>query len=309
MDEPITAGLHGFFDDAAVFPPGSAPLDAAVRDHLARRSTPVAALTGPLLLALDQVAEARILASESAQLLGIDLAADPLRIGVVIPAGRLQDALELAAQTMNGIRVTGLELKTSPGSWQADVAALQQANTSASRHIEFTAAQISDGALAALQGDNVDLKFRTGGLDARLFPAPGELAKVIGESVRRRIPFKLTAGLHQAVRHTNPATGFTHHGFLNIAVATGAAAQGAGTDRLQEILEEEDGTRLAAEVRTFTTYSWRQWFRSFGTCSIDEPLESLAALGLDPAAFDRFGNGFRAEAVTFTTPEHERAHP
>ncbi|WP_262106447.1 hypothetical protein [Arthrobacter sp. Marseille-P9274] len=309
MGEPMTAGLYGFFDDAAVFPPGSAPLDAAVRDHLARRSSPLAALTGPLLLSLDQVAEAHRLAQETAHLLGIDLAAAPLRIGVVIPAGRLHDALELAARTMNGIRVTGLELKTSSDSWQADVAALQQADTSASRHIEFTAAQISEGALTALQGGNVDLKFRTGGLDARLFPAPGELAKVIGQSVRQRVPFKLTAGLHQAVRHTNPATGFIHHGFLNIAVATGAADQGAGTDRLHEILEEEDGTRLATEVRVFTTNSWRRWFRSFGTCSIDEPLESLTALGLDPAAFNRFGNGFRADAITLNTPEHERAHP
>lgn len=299
-------GLRGFFDDAAVFPPGSSPLDSAVRDHLIRRSSQVAALTGPLLLALDQVAEACILASESAQLLGIDLAVAPLRIGVVIPAGRLDDALEMSARTMNGVRVTGLELKTSPYSWQADVAALQQASTSASRHIEFTSAQISEGALAGLQGGKVDLKFRTGGLDARLFPTPGELARVIGESVRRRVPFKLTAGLHRAVRHTNPATGFTHHGFLNIAVATGAADLGAGTDRLQEILEEEDGTRLAIAAKTFTTDSWRRWFRSFGTCSVDEPLDSLAALGLDPVSFDGFGKGFSGDEVTPSIPQQER---
>ena len=309
MGKPMTAGLYGFFDDAAVFPPGSAPLDAAVRDHLARRSSPEAALTGPLLLALDQVTTAHGLAVESAHLLEIDLAADPLRIGVVIPEGRLPEALEMAAQASNGVQVSGLELKTSPDSWQADLSALQQADTSASRHIEFTAAQISEGALAALEGGNVDLKFRTGGLEARLFPAPGELADVIGETVDRRVPFKLTAGLHQAVRHTNPTTGFTHHGFLNIAVATGAADQGAGTDRLREILAEEDGAVLAAAARRLATDSWRQWFRSFGTCSIAEPLESLAALGLDPASFSLFAPDSNAEAKISQTPEYERAHP
>ena len=309
MDKPVEAGLSGFFDDAAVFPPGSAPLDVAVRNHLARRSSPVAALTGPLLLALDQVAEAHGVAVETAHLLGVDLAADPLRIGVVIPAGRLPEALNIAAQALDGVRIAGLELKTSGDSWPTDLSELQQAHTSAPRYIEFTAAQISEGALGALQGGNVDLKFRTGGLEDRFFPTPEELAEVISEAVRRRVPFKLTAGLHQAVRHTDPATRFTHHGFLNIAVATGAANRGAGTGDLRKLLAEEDGTVLAALARRLATDSWRQWFRSFGTCSIAEPLESLTALGLNPAAFGLLGPGFRVEAKTPYTPDHERQYP
>ena len=146
--------------------------------------------------------------------------------------------------------------------------------------------QIAQGALAALQDGNVHLKFRTGGLEARLFPTPQELAEVIAESVRRQVSFKLTAGLHRAVRHTDPATGFTHHGFLNIALATDAAAQGAGPERSQGDPGKRRPDRdWPLTLWTLATSSWRQWFHSFGTCSIAEPLESLAAMGLSPESF------------------------
>lgn len=306
MSESRASGLDGFFDDAAVFPPGSASLDIAVRDHLGRRSSRIEPFTGPLLLGLDQVPEAHRLALETAGDLGLDLAADPLRIGVVIPEGRLQDALELEALALDGTQVIGLEMKTPAEDWQTALRDLQQADTPASRYAEFTGAQVAQGAVATLQGGKVHLKFRTGGLESWLFPTPGELAEVIGEAVRRQVPFKLTAGLHQAVRHTNDATGFTHHGFLNIALATAAADRGAGPRHLMQILENEDGAALALEARGVSTISWRQWFRSFGTCSIDEPLDSLAALGLDPASFDLFGPGFPA-TTTSHTPDYERA--
>lgn len=38
-----------FFDDAAIFPPGNAPLDVALKAHLARRSGPDGAYVGPFV--------------------------------------------------------------------------------------------------------------------------------------------------------------------------------------------------------------------------------------------------------------------
>jgi hypothetical protein len=66
---------------------------------------------------------------------------------------------------------------------------------------------------------------------------------------------------------------------------------------------------LAAAARRLATDSWRQWFQSFGTCSIAEPLESLSALGLDPASFSLFAPDSNAEAKISHTPEYERTHP
>jgi hypothetical protein len=47
-------------------------------------------------------------------------------------------------------------------------------------------------------------KFRTGGLAAELFPTPVELAAVICACRDRALPFKLTAGLHHAIRTPRP---------------------------------------------------------------------------------------------------------
>jgi len=44
------------------------------------------------------------------------------------------------------------------------------------------------------------------------------------------VPFKCTAGLHHAVHHTDPATGFVHHGFLNIVAATARAIVGGDVE-------------------------------------------------------------------------------
>src|SRR5664279_6636846 len=66
----------------------------------------------------------------------------------------------------------------------------------------------------------------------------------IQHCVSTATPFKLTAGLHQAVRGIDPHTGFTHHGFLNIAVGVQRAL--SGHDVLTT-LASTDGPALATE--------------------------------------------------------------
>ena len=95
--------------------------------------------------------------------------------------------------------------------------------------------------------------------------------------------FKCTAGLHNAVRHTAEDTGFEHHGFLNVLLATRASLDGAAHDELVELLDQRDGEVLAARARELSddqAASTRRWFTSFGSCSIDEPRQDLTTLGL-----------------------------
>src|SRR4029453_7664497 len=86
--------------------------------------------------------------------------------------------------------------------------------------------------------------FGRGGLAPELFPTPDELAAVICACRDRGLPFKLTAGLHNALRHTDPETGFTHHGFLNVLVAALSADDGAEVPEVTEVLAGTDPAPL-----------------------------------------------------------------
>lgn len=266
------------FDDAATFPPGLASVERAVTDHVARRDDLLDGAVGPAVLALADLPEARAVAGS------LDLTAGPVEVSVVTPAGQLADALEAAKGVAPELRVIALELKTDPSqraTWVEQIRAAA-AVPDLPVYVELTADQVADGALDLLSGTALRLKYRTGGTEAHLFPTPQELGDVLGAAIGARLPFKLTAGLHEAIRYTDERTGFTHHGFLNIALATQAARAGEGREVVAGWLAETDPQRLAAGGAA-SDGRWRESFTSFGTCSVGEPAEALRRLDLFPA--------------------------
>ena len=122
----------------------------------------------------------------------------------------------------------------------------------------------------------------TGGLAAELFPTPVELAAVICACRDRELPFKLAAGLRHALRHTDPETGFTHHGFLNVLVATGgASAADVARRRGRRALADHRPVPLVEPARA------RNELREppllgpgSAASSVPEPLTDLIRLGL-----------------------------
>jgi hypothetical protein len=142
-------------------------------------------------------------------------------------------------------------------------------------------------ALAAARADGVPIaaKFRTGGLAAELFPTPAELAEVICACRDRALPFKLTAGLHQGMRHLDPETGFTHHGYTNVLAATLAAADGDSVRVVGELLAALDPRPLLERVNGRLDAARPLWV-GFGSCSILEPLTDLIRLGLVNGGYD-----------------------
>ena len=148
-------------------------------------------------------------------------------------------------------------------------------------HVELPQGPATHGWLAAadeVAACELRLKYRTGGVEADLFPSADDLASWIDAALDRETPFKCTAGLHHAVRHDDPETGFRHHGFLNVLAATRAALDGGDA---RAVLEEPDGTALVAALPDADTLTrTRRWFTSFGSCSVHEPLDDLVALDL-----------------------------
>ena len=110
-----------------------------------------------------------------------------------------------------------------------------------------------------------------------------ELAAEVSAAVAAGVPFKATAGLHHAVRNTDPETGFVQHGFLNLLLATDALLAGGSELDAQGLLAERDGTIVAERVLAVDAAAverTRRAFTSFGTCSVTEPLAELIELGI-----------------------------
>ncbi len=81
-------------------------------------------------------------------------------------------------------------------------------------------------------------KIRCGGLSEQNFPSIDEVAEFLSVINAGNSSFKATAGLHNAVRHTDAETGFTHHGFLNLLIATARLiAGGAADESVHEALD------------------------------------------------------------------------
>jgi hypothetical protein len=270
----MSALFEGLFDDAALFPPGEAPMAAAVPAHRELRSR-LGGLVGPLVVPAARLAELAGHLTDGAPL-GISVIAGTADLPAAVDRVTADPRLTLAA-----VEVPVVADAAAARQLTGVLAGVLPAGVPAA--VELPRTHARDDVLDVLAAAGLRAKLRTGGLRAELFPDPAELAGALSACVHRAVALKCTAGLHSAVRHTDPATGFPHHGFLNVLVAVDALT--AGTPALAA-LQEEDGAELAATVRSWAPERGarvRSAFTSFGTCSVLEPVEDLVALGLLPS--------------------------
>ncbi|MFF1905561.1 hypothetical protein [Kitasatospora sp. NPDC058218] len=265
--------FQGLFDDAAVFPPGNLPLAEAVPAHRAHRLAWYAAAVGPLLCGAGRLGELAAVPDPARQ-------TGPLRVGLVLPGGSAELGPALAAAAP--FEVAGVELAArDAGEAVAALDLLLPPDVPAAVELprELLRGDGLGDALDVLVDSPYRAKFRTGGVVAEAFPGEEELADFLTGCAQRGLPYKCTAGLHHAVRHTDPATGFEHHGFLNVLLA----AQETDRTAAAEVLAERSGAVLAKAIGALTDRQVtviRNSFTAFGTCSIAEPLDDLAGLGL-----------------------------
>ncbi|HEY7225649.1 MAG TPA: hypothetical protein VH561_18900 [Micromonosporaceae bacterium] len=273
MRGPLFAGL---LDDAAIFPPGNAPMPAAVAAQIGYADQWYADLVGPFVCTAARLDELSAVLAEQRDVLGFGLS-------VLAPVDEVASVLDrVAAQPP--LRIDALELARVGTAEQAQ-RAIAAAPREVTTYVELAWAAEQDGVLDVLGGTRVGAKLRTGGTEAFAFPTEEHLGAAIVGCVRRLIPFKCTAGLHHAVRHTDAVTGFEHHGFLNVLAAVAAAQDGAGIRDVATILAGRSAEDLAADLAAWDearATTVRTAFRSFGTCSIIEPVEDLVAIGLLP---------------------------
>lgn len=152
--------------------------------------------------------------------------------------------------------------------------------------------------LAVLQHKTVAAKVRTGGITAEAFPTVSQLCDCIFAFAEAQVPFKATAGLHHPLRSQHRLTyepdspSSLMHGFLNLFVLAALVYwQKITPEEGQQLLEESSLERFQFKENGI---SWRdrqlnrseietarqQFFRSFGSCSFQEPIDDLKHLQL-----------------------------
>ncbi|TDE32547.1 hypothetical protein [Actinomadura sp. 6K520] len=268
----IATFARGLCDDAAVFPPGLAPLTEAVPAHRAHRAAPYAALVGPLVLPATALRALDPLLDDG----------DPLDLSVTAPGGPCEAAKALGTAADLPVDLRGLEVAVPPG-MHPDEFFRVLGRVDVPLYVEVPRDDRRPAMIAAIAARGHRAKFRTGGVKANLYPTPEELAAAILAVAGAGVPFKATAGLHHAVRNTDPETGFHQHGFLNLLLAADAALDGRPIGDLAAILADRDARSVAHRVAALSeprTIAARALFLSFGTCSITDPVTELTDLGL-----------------------------
>ena len=320
MPHPL---LDGLFDYAGLFPPARLPLAGAVARFAAHRAGPEAPLVGRFVLpAREAGALAAALPSSDAPvrlaLIGTGGAdTDAFFHGVEADLDGVCAALQDAPHLLPDVYEVRLPdaVVAEPGAVGALVERVHVALATSGLAglalafevpVHGVTAPESLAALAdVLATQEGMLKLRTGGPAAADVPAPEALAAALVADRDARVRFKCTAGLHHPVyAPAGGPDGAPMHGFLNVfGGATLLHAGAVPPEVLPDVLREAYAGAFA--LGADGSFTWREttipadavraargWATGFGTCSIDEPVDDLRALGLldaalaDPAAPD-----------------------
>ncbi|MCQ4081698.1 hypothetical protein NGB36_14045 [Streptomyces sp. RB6PN25] len=287
--------LERLVDDAGLFPPTQLTMAAALARHRADQAESSGMLTHRFLCPASRIAELRELLQ----------AGDRIRVGLIADTGAAGLAPAVAAVAADPrLALSVLEFPLAKAAGRAEPAGALDAvlDTDLDTVLDVIAAQVDAdvsvfvepsrladavslaAAMAAHdEGTRLGMKLRCGGVRADLFPQPDDLAAALVVAASDHVTVKATAGLHHAVRHTDPRTGFTHHGFLNLLLATADAVAGAGVDQVAATLRVTDPAALvkrAAGLDPAAVAATRRGFAAYGSCSTSTPLQEARDLGL-----------------------------
>ena len=150
--------------------------------------------------------------------------------------------------------------------------------------------------LSVLQGTKTSAKIRTGGLKIEAFSTVDQLAQYIWEFSKTGISFKATAGLHHALPGQYPLTKApgapiaTMHGFMNVAISAAFVYwQKLTFQELLTLLKESSLNNFQFNTQGIhwckhqlnlseLEATRKHFFRSFGSCSFQEPVDELIDL-------------------------------
>ncbi|MFI6325666.1 hypothetical protein ACIBG8_49695 [Nonomuraea sp. NPDC050556] len=240
-------------DDAGLFPPTALPLDEALARHERDAAIASPVLTHRFLCPSSRLDDLR------------RSGARPRRIGLIVDTP--------SVPSLDGLPVDIVEVRLPQDTSVDDLAARLDLPPDVALFVEIPPAK-ADGPV------QTGLKVRCGGLTADAFPSVDDLAHFITTCVANGVRFKATAGLHNAVRHFDPALGVDRHGFLNLVLAVCEAVEERDPAPVLSSTDVGELVRLAHAVPDVTAKRARQLLVSYGSCSTSTPIDDLTTLGV-----------------------------
>ncbi|WP_343063749.1 hypothetical protein [Haloechinothrix aidingensis] len=281
LPPPSPGGIPPLFtrlvDDSALFPPGTASMPEALRAYLDARAGDYAGLLGVFLCPASRLPEM------ITELVKIQ-PSEPLPLSLIIDTG-LGGVPKAISIVESRSELLTLRMVEMPAPSDVDEVWLERVS-------EFVPEDVVrvveprrgvgwlDGVRKVVEHGSWP-KVRCGGQSSENFPGVDELADFFSVvSTVSGASFKATNSLHRAVRHTDETTGFTHHGFLNLLVASARCL--AGKD-VHEALASTDAEALASDAAALSgpaAKAVRQLFASYGSATFDDAARELTELGL-----------------------------
>lgn len=246
----LKALLDSFIDYAGIFPPAKLPLDTAIANFTGYQTGEYSWMLHWLVLGSDQAKNA---------------------------PNSLDSLTSLVTETDDG-RSASIETKSIVVAQKPVYCEIAPGNTEQ---------------LDAIKKSNCFAKIRTGGLVPEAIPTTKAVTSFITDCADRKLAFKATAGLHHPIRAMHPLTYESDaphavmHGFINVLLASSFAWHGERD--IEPIIAETDASKFSfddaahwqgkslnvAQIKE----ARNNFIHSVGSCSFDEPVHDLQALG------------------------------
>lgn len=283
---PLPEALEGIIDYAGLFPPARLNMAEAVAAYLKVTEGSQAWIVDKFLCPAGRLQEmARELDGKGVE---------GLPVGVIATASTDYDtfmsALEEDAKSMTWFQeyadIVSYEVRLPEGASVDAVVADLRGFDAIDVYLELPWGPGQSDLVAAIAATEwLGAKARTGGSDVAAFPSSEALAGFLKDAQDLDVPFKLTAGLHEPLRHLDRATGAWHHGFLNILTALAMnETYDFSRSEMAEILEAEQlefpGGSFSYQGEKAEGEGVREVFIGFGSCSVDEPIAGLKKIGI-----------------------------
>ncbi|MDJ0690336.1 MAG: hypothetical protein QNJ41_17730 [Xenococcaceae cyanobacterium MO_188.B32] len=281
--------LAAIVDYAGLFPPAKLSLKEASSNYARYHQSSYSWLLGRFIIPVSRLAELETLVA--------DVPLIPWSLSVIM-SENWQEELEQIQNIDNQDQITIASVEFKPLPPEEIKQAIDLLPTGIESFFEIPLDENLEQYLAVLQGTKALTKIRTGGLTTEAFPNIDVLCQFIFASAQAQVPFKATAGLHHplpgkyAVSYEPNSLSTTMQGFLNLSILTALVyGQQINQSEALMVLQEssinnfqfqedkiawKDRYLNLAEIQKARQY----FFRSFGSCSFQEPLDELRELHL-----------------------------